>query len=363
MAPNAADIGDAKATKGRGPLYAGLLGLAAGLGIAALFGFGLRGPGEPPPREAAPPEPEVAPAPVPTDTVALPIDRVDGLAVLGDALACAHGGRALACTADRGDTWLSFGELPDRILAVVRQGGEIRAATADGAVWAVAPGEPPQVRSEPPDDLGVVDAAARGAEVFLLAHRYDRPTDPLRLPRVTATAVLVLGEDGRLETRASLPGWAGERLLVRPGGEVTIWAPFDARAHRSRDGGRTFAPVPTGERLGAEFAGLLATIERRVEPAKQGRPARALSTLLLSRDGGSTWDPALETEGELVVQFAGPDDGVAVAREGWTIYRTTAEGGLAPALEDRRLADAVDAGRFDDRWLVVTSTGVGFRFP
>jgi hypothetical protein len=363
MARKAPDIEGAKPPRARGPLYAGLLGLAAGLGIAALLGFGLRGAGGPPPPEPAPPAPEAPPPPPTTDAVALPLDRVEGLAVLGDALACAHGGRALACTADRGDTWLSFGELPDRILAVVRQGEELRAATADGTVWAVRPGAPPQVRSEPPDDLGVVDAAARDGEVFLLAHRYDRPADPMRLPRVIATAVLALGAEGRLEPRASLPGWAGERLLVRPKGELTIWAPFDSRAHRSRDGGRTFSPVPAGERVGAEFGGLLATIERRIEPATQGRPARALSTLLLSRDGGTTWDPALEAEGELVVQFAGPDDGVAVAREERTIYRTTAEGRLVPSLEDRRLADAVDAGRFDDRWLVVTTTGVGFRLP
>lgn len=346
-------------------LRAGLVGLALGLVLAGAVALGFRTFGA---RTEAPPAPAPAPVPAAEPSAAdpwtvLPLDRVDGLAVLDGRSACVRGSTELACTADGGETWVPSGELPDRILAVVQQEGEVRVATADGTVWAVPPGGAPVVRGSPPAELGVVDAAARGAEVFLLAHRYDRPTDPMKLPRVVATTVLALGEGGRLETRSSLPGWAGERLLLQPGGELTIWAPFDAKAHRSRDGGRTFRPVPRTERLGAEFGGLLATIERRVERASQGRPARSLSTLLLSTDRGSTWDVALETEGELVVQFAGPGDGLAVARAEGTVYRTGEGGRFEPVLSDDRLADAVDAARLGDRWLVVTSTGVALRLP
>lgn len=369
MEPTGRDRAGTRPGRTGNGLRAGLVGLAVGLALAGLGVWGFRAlappatPPAPPPagdREAAAATP--AP-PAPDRGTDLPIERVDGLAVLDERTACVRGRAELACTADGGESWAPFGELPDRILAVVRQEDEVRVATADGTVWAVTPGLPPVLRGAPPAELGVVDAAARGGEVFLLAHRYDRPTDPLRLPRVVSTTVLALGAGGRLETRGSLPGWAGERLLVQPGGELTIWAPFDAKAHRSHDGGRTFRPVPRTERLGAEFGGLLATIERRVERSRQGRPARSLSTLLLSPDRGATWDVALETEGELVVQFDGPDDGLAVARVEGTVYRTRGGGRFEPVLTDDRLADAVDAARLGDRWLVVTSTGVALRLP
>lgn len=357
----------ARPARTRGRLGAALVGLAVGLGLAAATFFGVRALDRAPPRRVqAPPAPAEAPAdtaPADDAATALPLDRIEGLAALGDTTACAWGKNALACTADGGSSWTPFGELPDRILAVVLQEGEVRAATADGTVWAVAPGAAPTIRSAPPADLGVVDAAGRGGEVFLLAHRYDRPTDPLRLPRVIATAVLALGADGRLESRASLPGWAGERLLVQPDGELTIWAPFDTKAQRSRDGGRTFRPVPRNERVGAEYGGLLATIERRIEPARQGRPARSMSTLLLSPDHGATWNVALETEGELVVQFAAAGDGIAVSRAEGTVYRSRDGGRFEPVLDDDRLADAVDAARLGARWLVVTSTGIALRLP
>jgi hypothetical protein len=370
MEPTGRDSEVARRRLPGGRLAAVLAGVVLGLALATAVALGIRALEEKPSERAAPP-PAAAPAadspaeaaPFGSQAIDLPLERVEGLAILDDDHACVFGKNALACSPDRGDSWMPFGELPERILAVVGESGEVLAAAADGTVWSMAPGRPPALRASPPAELGVVDAAARGDQVFLLAHRYDRPSDPMKLPRVVATTILALGGGGRLETRASLPGWAGERLLVQPGGEITIWAPFDTKAQRSRDGGRTFAPVPRDERLGAEYGHLLATIERRIEPARAGRPARSLSTLLLSADHGSTWDVALETEGELVVQFAGPDDGVAVARVEGTVYRSKGGGRFEPVVTDDRLADAVDAGRLGDRWLIVTSAGTALRIP
>lgn len=333
--------------------------LAAGLGLSQL---GRRARGAPrAPVAAAAAVVEPAKLPVRASGVRatpLPLTEVERLYALGGPFACAVGGREVACTADAGESWVWFGRAEEPVLALARVEGELLAATRDGAIVALEPGRSPVARTAPPVDLVVVDAAGTGDALWLLAHRFLPPRSELEVARVGATQLLTFEAPSALRPRGALPGHAGEKLLAGADGSFTIFDLLSPRAFRSRDGGRSFAPVPPTERLAARFGALSVTIERSVERLEgPGRPARARSTALLSRDEGRSWSAALEVVGELFVAFEPSGRGVLVApgeEAAWAI-----EPGGAPTLlrHDARLAAAVDVAFVADRALVVTEDG------
>lgn len=341
------------ATRPPGLLERWIVPLAAVAGVVALTLLAIRRPDVPPPPAPAPPLDH------PRDMV-LPLDGVDRITALGGASACILGGRRIACTEDAGETWTPLSELPEHALAVARVQGETLVAAADGAVYAVFADGPASLRALAPPELSIVDAVTRHGEMFLLAHRYDDPRDPLRLPRVSQTVLLFLEPEGRLAERGRVSGYAGERLLAQ-GDEIATFAPYDPRAFRSTDGGRTFRRVPARERLAASFGGLLATVERRSEKMPGGG-ARPVSTLVVSGDGAATWSVGFEAPGELVVDFLDARRGVVIARDDAAAF-VTADGArtFRLAVQDERLADAVDVAGVGAGWIAVTAGGHGIR--
>jgi hypothetical protein len=304
--------------------------------------------------------PPAAPAPARQD-LELPLDPVERITPLGGEAACVLGGRRVACTEDAGETWLPLSELPDHVLAVARVQGETLAAAADGAIYALRPGEPAALRAMAPPGLSVVDAVAREGELYLLAHRYDAPTDILRLPRVEQTVLLVLGADGRLTERGHVDGYGGERLMAQ-GEEIATFGLYDAQAYRSRDGGRTFRRVPARERLAADLGGLLATVERRSQKLDGGGGAHPMSSLVVSADDGASWTTAFEAPGELTVNFRDATQGVVIARDDAVAFVTT-DGArtFRMAVRDERLMDVADVAPVGAGWIAVTADGHGVR--
>lgn len=329
--------------------------LAAGLGLTQL--------GRRPPAAAPAPPPPVEPAKLPVRAsgvraIPLPLHEVERLYALGGPYACAVGGREVACSADGGESFVFFGQTEEPVLAVARIEGELLAATRDGAIVLLEPGRPPIVRTAPPVDLVIVDAAGTGDGLWLLAHRFLPPRSELEVARVGATQLLAFEAPGSLRPRGALPGHAGERLLAGGDGAFTIFDLLSPRAFRSRDDGRTFLPVPPTERLAARFGALSVTIERSVERLEgPGRPARARSTALLSRDEGRSWTVALEVVGELYVSFEPSGRGVLVAPGEESAFGIEPEGRATLLREDARLGAAVDVAFVADRAIVVTEDG------
>jgi photosystem II stability/assembly factor-like uncharacterized protein len=240
---------------------------------------------------------------------------------------------------------------------VARVQGETLVAAVDGAVYAVFADGPASLRALAPRGLNIVDAATRGGEMFLLAHRFDAPTDLLRLPRVLETVLLVTASERRLEERGHVAGHAGERLLAQ-GEEIVIFALHDTRAFRSGDGGRTFERVPARQRVAARFGGLLAAIERRSEKLPDGGGARPMSSLLTSADGGTTWSVAFDAPGELVVDFRDAKHGIVVSRDEAAAFLTKDGGkGFKVAAQVEALADTVDVAAVGAGWIAVTADG------
>jgi len=343
-------------------------GAVTGIAVATLgLGFWLgRGADAPVPPPAPPPAetpPQAESRPQRPFAVALPIDQAGRLVALGGAEACALGGRRLTCTTDGGATWSEPVDLPAAPLAVVRFGEARLAAAVDGVVYELGDGTPTPWAA-PPGELAVVDAAASGGTLWLLAHRYDEPGDPMKLPQVVETAVYTLGPGGTLEHRGSLGGYGGERILVEPTGGVVTWAPFDLRAWRSSDGGRSFRRLSAAQRFGADFGGLQVAVERRADRLPgPGRKARPASALLVSSDG-SAWETVLEAPGELLVDFADATTGVVIAR-GEGVAHLTTDGGrsFSELWRDDRLDEAVAVAHVDGRFLAVTGRGLAFVLP
>ncbi len=341
-------------------------GAVASLAAGTLgLGFWLGGRDEPPPVvveiPAPAPEPE---APRGPRAVALPLDQVGRLVPIGGAEACALGGRRLSCTTDGGSSWGEPVELPDPPLAVVRFAESLLVAAVDGMVYQLRAGAEAEIWAAPPGDVAVVDATARDGTLWLLAHRYDPPADELHLPTVAETVVYTVGGSGSLERRGSLAGYGGERILVEPDGAVVTWAPFDLRAWRSKDSGRSFRRLSAAQRFGADFGGLQVAVERRADRLPgPGRKARPASALLVSRDGGS-WETVLETPGEILVDFADAATGAVIAR-GEGLAQITRDGGVSfeELWRDDRLDEATALAHVDGSFLAATGSGVVLLLP
>ncbi len=338
---------------------------AAGLGLSELSSRGARPPApRPPPTKAGSSYAKLPQRPAGVRAIPLPLPEVDRLYALGGPFACVVGGREVACTSDGGESFTWFGQTAEPVLALARIEGELLAATRDGAIVLLEPGRPAVVRTPPPVDLVVVDAAGTGDGLWLLAHRFLPPRSDLEVARVGATQLLSFEPPGALRPLGALPGHAGERLLAGADGTLTIFDGLSPRAFRSREGGRAFQPVPIDERLAARFGALSVTIERSVERLDgPGRPARARSTALLSRDDGRSWTAILEVAGELYVAFEPSGRGVLIAPGEEAAFGV--EPGAAVAVlqrRDARLSAAVDVAFVDDRAIVVTDDGAALIF-
>lgn len=336
----------------------GLLAAAcAAVGLAA--GLWMQPSAEPPP---VPEEPPVVEAPTPGGprAVVLPIDRVARLVSTGGAGACALGGRRLACTDDGGATWSPAYQLQEAPLAVIRHGEALLVASVDGAIRTLED----EVLADSPPDLQVVDAAAHEGTLWLLAHRYDQPDDPLRLPRVIETRVLVFELEAGLADRGGHAGYAGERLLVLPDGSLRTWAPFDRRAWGSDDGGRSLRRLPDSTRFGADYGGLQVAVERRADripgPGRKAQPASAV--VVAAGDEG--WKTVLEATGEILVDFADATTGAALLRdEGAFLVTTDGARTFEEVWRDTRLGGAVALTHVDGNFLAATAEGLVFVLP
>lgn len=337
------------------------LGLALGMiCLGLLAGFWLRGapPQLPAPASIPEAEPEIPTVPEGPLKVELPLSRIDRLLSVGGRDACATGRGSLACSRDGGQTWSDFGTVGEPILAVMELAdGSLLAAAADGGLYLVAEGREPAFRMRPEGSLQVVDAAARDGAIVLLAHRYDEPTDELRIPRVVETILLAVAADGELREMGRSRGFGGERLLLERDAVVT-WALSDLRAWRSRNGGRTLQRLQGNERFGADFGGLRAVVERRSERLPgPGRPARLVSSLWVDREQGA-WERALELPGSLLVDFADENIGVVVAKEEGTAWLTIDGGRSFEAfVQDERLQGIADLSHVDGRFVVALAEG------
>lgn len=298
------------------------------------------GPAAPTPIEAKYQAP--LPAFVPTG-----IARIDRIVSLGSESACALGGRSLACTVDGGRSWTPHGPFDSPVLAAAWVEERLVVATLDGGLFSVDEAGEARPFTALGNEFGLSDAASREGEMLLLAHRYDEPSDPFStLPRVIETRLLRLAANGEVETLASTRGFAGDRVLPQGDEAAIAFASVDRRAWRVADG--AFRRIPDDSRFGADFGGLLATVERSAERLPgPGRPARPSSSLWLSRDGGAQWELALEGPGDLLVDFADERLGLVIAkgkRQAWV----TRNGGRS--FEPLRSLPALDAIA-DVRWL------------
>lgn len=344
----------------------------AGVAVATLaFGFWLGDrsepmePPDPAPELPAPPPAERAPPrPRRPRAVAMPIDRVTRLQPVEGGTVCALGGSRIACTDDGGAHWSDPVELPSPVLAVARLGPRSLAATVDGAVWELREGAEPTRIAEAPEELAVIDAAGASGALWLLGHRYDEPEDELTLPRVVETAIFTLGDAGRLEPRGTISGYGGERILVEPDGAVVTWAPFDRRAWRSADGGASFRRLAPGERFGAHVEGLRVAVERGAQRLPgPGRPARPISTVVVSADG-ETWETVYEAAGEVLVDFADARTGLIVDRgAGLAIFTRDGGATFAELWRDTRLDRAVALLPVDGGFLAATVDGIALLLP
>jgi len=296
----------------------------------------------------------------PPDSVLLPLQRIDRLVPVGARGACALGGREAVCSGDEGLSWDLVFELPSRILALVPAAeAGLLAATEDGSIHSIDPTGVSKLERQPMDDRSVVDGVASDGKLYLLAHGFDRPVDPLRLPRVVETTLLALGPDGDLEEVGAAKGFIGDRLLVQPNGHVLTFASVDARAWKSTDGGKTFRRLKDGTRFGADYGGLQIAVERwTLRLPGPGRPARPASALYVSRDEGESWNHVFDTNGETIVDFRDQQIGLVVARDEATAWLTTdgAEG-FAPVRRDDLLLRTVAVTHVGSRFLVATSDG------
>ena len=311
----------------------------------------------PAPKPAAGPEKEIhTEAEAPADGPVVPLNGIERLVVTSDDEVCAFAGGTLACSEDAGHTWRKAGELDARILAILRTSDGRRVmATDDGAIHTLdADGRPlrrlglPPLRGEVPQ---VVDAQARDGRLWILAHRFDEPKDPMRLPRVVETVVFAV--DGEtIEQVASTPGFSGDRLVAEALGEGVTFASVDARAWRYGTTG--FRRIPDTRRFGATYGSIEVAVERWAERIQgPGKPARPASRVVVSRDGGESWTPAFNTSGEALVDFRDDQVGLVVARdEGIAWLTTDGAASFQPRLRDDRLYQAVSVVHVGGRFLV-----------
>ena len=314
----------------------------------------------PAPKPATDPGKEVhTEAKSPSGLPVVPLNGIERLVATSDEEVCAFAGGALACSEDAGGTWRKVGEMDARILAVLRTtDGRRVLATDDGAVHTLdAEGGPlrrlglPPLRGEVPQ---VVDAPARDGRLWILAHRFDEPEDPMRLPRVVETVVFAV--DGEtIEQVASTPGFSGDRLVAEAQGEGVTFASVDARAWRYGTTG--FRRIPDTRRFGATYGAIEVAVERWAERIEgPGRPARPASRVVVSRDGGESWAPAFHTSGEALVDFRDDRVGLVVARdEGIAWLTTDGASSFQPRLRDDRLFQAVSVVHVGGRFLVASA--------
>ncbi len=337
--------------------------------VGALLAFLWRRPAQPPPSHEIHTE-AIRPAAGddPPDSIRLPLERIDTLVAIDDESACALGGATVVCTEDGGVRWPLTGELPARAVAVARgSDGGYLVASDDGGIHSLSPGSPPVrvgdgiAASNPAgrEQPSMVDAASRDGRLVLLAHRFDRPADPMRLPRVIQTVLYSVTSAGDVEALGEAKGFLGDRLLLQTDGGIVTFASVDTRAWRSTDGGRSFRRLPDSRRFGADFDGIQIAIERWADRLPgPGRPARPASALYASRDDGESWDPVFETTGETLVDFRDAEVGLVIAREEGTAYLTTDGARSFRALRhDDRLYEAVAVAHVGGRFIVATSDG------
>lgn len=292
----------------------------------------------------------------------IPLPRLERLVATSDDSVCAIGGGAIACSDDAGRTWAPAGEVDARVLAILQSTDGRRVVAADdGAVYTLErDGTVARRRLLPPDARGeipqVVDAQARDGRLWILAHRFDRPDDPLKLPRVVRTVVFTADEDTVAEAVSS-KGFTGDRLLLGTRGGGVTFASVDARAWSFTEGTSALHRIPDARRFGASFGDLQVSIERWAERLEgPGRPARAASRLVVSRDDGATWRQVFETQGEVLVDFRDEEVGLVVARDEATAWLTTdGAAQFRPVHRDDRLHDAVSVVHVGARFLIGTA--------
>ncbi|HWV36996.1 MAG TPA: hypothetical protein VN033_00800 [Vulgatibacter sp.] len=337
-----------------------LCAVAALAGALLAFWLGERRDAPAPQRPPDPRGEEIrADAAPPPEEPVVPLNGIDRLVAIADEEVCAIDGGAIACSDDAGRTWRSAGELGGRILALLRSAdGHLVAATDDGAIHTLdRDGRPlrrrtlPSAGDEPPH---VVDAQEREGRIWILVHRFDRPEDPMRLPRVVETAVYAVDADS-IERAAATGGFTGDRLLAGARGEGVTFASADARAWRYDTTG--FRRIPDARRFGARYDGIEVAVERWAERLEgPGRPARPASRVVVSHDGGETWVPAFHANGEALVDFLDAQVGLVVARDEGTAW-LTANGGVSftPARRDDRLHLAIAVVHAGGRFVVASS--------
>jgi len=343
------------------PLFA-LCALAALVGALLAYWIGGRHEEPPAPRPSDLGGKEIHTEATPRpDASVVPLNGIDRLVAISDRDACAIDGGAIACSDDAGRTWRNAGELDARVLAILRSpDGRLVVATDDGAIHTLEPdGSPLRRRALPVSDgetPQVVDAQARDGRLWILAHRFDRPEDPMRLPRVVETAVFAVDEDS-IEHAATTKGFMGDRILANAQGEGVTFASADARAWRYDTSG--FRRIPDARRFGARYDGIEVAVERWAERVEgPGRPARPASRVVVSRDGGESWEPAFHTRGEALVDFQDADVGLVVARDEGTAWLTTdGAGSFEPVRRDDRLHQAVSVVHVGGRFLVASADG------
>lgn len=295
---------------------------------------------------------EAAPRP---DAPVVPLNGIDRLLAISDDEVCAFDGGAIACSDDAGRTWRKAGEVDSRVLAILPSTDGLVVATDDGAIHTLEPDGSPLRRRTLPASHGetpqVVDAQARDGKLWILAHRFDRPEDPMKLPRVVETAVWSV-DGASIEQVATTRGFTGDRLLADARGEGVTFASVDARAWRYGTSG--FRRLPDSRRFGARYDGIEVAVERWAERIEgPGRPARPASRIVVSRDGGESWEPAFHTRGEALVDFRDSNVGLVVARDEGTAWLTTdGAGSFEPVRRDDRLHQAVSVVHVGGRFLV-----------
>ncbi|AKU90076.1 hypothetical protein AKJ08_0463 [Vulgatibacter incomptus] len=301
------------------------------------------------------------------DAVESGLGRIERLVSFGETDACSFDGPRITCSKDGGKSWPLRAELPARAVGALRGSeGILLIATDDGRIFSVAENGAASLRAEVPGEPAIVDASQRDGRLFLLAHRFDAPEDPLRLPQVVKTELLALAAEGSLEMLATSAGFRGDRLLIQPNGELITFASVDARAWRSivpreatGSGGRPFVRLPHAGRFGADFGGLQVAIDRWADRLPgPGKPARPASALYVSRDDGAEWEHVFDTTGETLVDFMGPTTGLVVAREEGTAWLTTdGTRSFHSVRKDDRLYETVAVTHSGGRFLVASSRG------
>jgi xyloglucan-specific exo-beta-1,4-glucanase len=188
-----------------------------------------------------------------------------------------------ALSQDGGSTWTAFASQP----AGARGPGHI-ALSADGntLVWA-SPGALPSCSH----DRGVTWIACVGLP------RNVRPVSDRVNPRVfyaydgMAGAFLVSEDGGVHFTRqsADLPrGNAGVRLRPEPAKQGHLWAAVSGRLYHTKDGGKSFAPVPSVQQVDA--IGLGRSAPGHDAPALYLiGTAAGVQGIFRSDDSGATW--------------------------------------------------------------------------